>query len=159
MSRERVVKRFAHCGLRRPRELASLRYPCQTAIYSATTKSSTTRLSARPVAVAAAKFRPLSEPHPAKNTNCERMTASVPPPPPLHAIPPCVETTMQPTVVSKLFPRRLDYDDGYHDFDVDTPSVGSASCVCLRKRHGSILWKVAHSFFENCAFISLFVHD
>ena len=79
MSRERVVRRFAHCELRRPREPASLRYPCQTATYSATAKSSTTRLSTRPVAVAATKFRPVSEPHPATNTYCEKMTASVPP--------------------------------------------------------------------------------
>ena len=48
--------------------------------YSATLKSSTTRLWTTPTAVAPTKFRPLSEPHPATKTYYERMTATAIPP-------------------------------------------------------------------------------
>ena len=46
--------------------------------YSATTKSSTSGLSTRPIAVAATRFRPLSESHSATKTYCERTTATHP---------------------------------------------------------------------------------
>ena len=53
--------------------------PGKRTTHSPTTNSSTAGLSTRPIAVAATRFRPLSEQHPATNTHDERMTASVSP--------------------------------------------------------------------------------
>ena len=114
-------------------------------------KSSTTGLSTRPLAVAATRFHPLSEPQP--ETYYEGMTASLSPIPPGAERPQCNRNQKTSSVVSNHFPRRRDYAEDDHGHDVDYGIRWLSLFLFVYAKHGSILWKSARFLWDKCAFL------